>query len=130
LPFWRRIVPGLRVVLCVRDVTEVARSLHVRDGLPLVEATHLWLEYNRRLLGAVPRGRTLVTSYDVYFDHPESEIDRIVQRLDLPASTETVASAARTVKASLRHHESRRDAVVVPAEVSRIRQELDALDRD
>ncbi len=45
LPFWKPLLPDVRYVVCLRHPTEAARSLEVRDGLPLVQGLRLWLAY-------------------------------------------------------------------------------------
>jgi hypothetical protein len=45
LPFWRRLCPGLRCVVCVRDPLEVGRSLGKRNRIAPRKAAFLWLHY-------------------------------------------------------------------------------------
>ena len=122
LPFWLDVVPDLRLVVCVRDVVAVAHSLLVRDHSSELFGMRLWAAYNRRLLAAAPRNRTLVTRYETYFDDPEREIGRLVAFLGLEADGDTVGRAGATVEGSLRHHEVDYDPSGLPRAVARCRR--------
>jgi hypothetical protein len=102
LPFWLPLVPGLRVVVCLRNPFAVAGSLTARDGLSMRAGLRLWVAYNRELFRAAPRDRTIVTRYEAYFEDPEREIRALANRLGLSASSASVASAASTVRDDLR----------------------------
>jgi hypothetical protein len=124
LPFWLDVVPDLRLVVCVRDVVAVAHSLLVRDHSSELFGMRLWTAYNRRVLRASPRGRTLVARYESYFDDPRRETERLVAFLGLPADPETVGRAAATVDRSLRHHQVDYNPAGLPRGVARCRREL------
>lgn len=51
LPFWRRVVPEPRYVVCLRDPAEVSASLTKRDGLAPARGIYLWLRYTVESLG-------------------------------------------------------------------------------
>ena len=124
LPFWLDVVPDLRLVVCVRDVVAVAHSLLVRDHSSELFGMRLWAAYNRRVLAASPRGRTLVTRYESYFDDVRAEIVRLVAFLGLEADRDTIARAAETVERSLRHHRVDYDPAGLPRGVARCRREV------
>ena len=46
LPFWKRILPPVHYVICMRSPAEVAASLEQRDGLPREKSIRLWQVYN------------------------------------------------------------------------------------
>jgi hypothetical protein len=52
LPFWQRLVPGLRYVICVRNPIDVAESLRAREGEDPPIEHHLgnWLRYTASAL--------------------------------------------------------------------------------
>ena len=54
MPFWRQLLPGLKVVVCVRNPLEVAHSLSQRGMSSLAFGLRLWQTYYERLLAAVP----------------------------------------------------------------------------
>jgi hypothetical protein len=118
LPFWRRFVPDLRVVICLRNPLEVADSLHRRSGYSHALGLALWRRYNDALL-ALPPGRRLVTAYDAYFDDAARELRRVLDFLGVSVSAPIVAAALSAVSGGLRHHrytaEDLREAGVAPA---------------
>jgi len=108
LPFWRTVVPDLRIVVCVRHPVEVAESLTKRGSSSRRFGLDLWLAYNRRLLADSSSGERVVTHYSAYFHDARAELERIRDALGLTASDEELAEAgSATVAGSLRHHRVR-----------------------
>ena len=124
MPFWRRLIPDLKVVICVRNPLEVARSILVRgDPTSASSLLQLWLTYYRQLLSAVPPTHRIVTHYQSYFKEGRAELQRVSGWLDLQVSDETLDLASAGVSASLRHHHvTTADLVAanVPDEVLRL----------
>jgi hypothetical protein len=104
IPFWRRVIPDLKVVVCVRNPLEVVHSLFARRDLPSASLFQLWLTYYRQLLSAIPPTRRIVTHYQSYFEDARAEARRVSGWLDLQASDEIVDRALAQVSAGLRHH--------------------------
>jgi len=104
IPFWRRLIPDLKVVVCLRNPSEVARSLFVR-GDSRSASFQLWLTYYRGLLSAVPPANRIVTHYQSYFKDARAEVQRVSGWLELPVSDEAVDRACADISASLRHHQ-------------------------
>jgi hypothetical protein len=104
LPFWRRLQPGLAVVVCVRNPLEVAASLERRDGLPLAEGLSLWHTYYSRLLTDVPASARVVTRYADYLADGPGELARVLARLGLERSGRTIRTACAEIGPRLRHH--------------------------
>lgn len=117
LPFWRTVVPDLRLVICVREPGSVAHSLAARGGHSLQFGITLWTEYNRRLLRWARRA-TVVTAYESYASDREREVTRLLDRLGLPVT----AAAMVAVDPALRRQESTHDAL--PRDVARLRSRL------
>jgi glycosyltransferase involved in cell wall biosynthesis len=70
LPFWRRLLPETRYVICVRNPVEVAQSLQRRDGIPLADGVRLWQAYlAAAFLNTSGRPR-LIVAYEDYFKYP------------------------------------------------------------
>ncbi|HEY2972679.1 MAG TPA: sulfotransferase [Pyrinomonadaceae bacterium] len=123
MPFWRRLIPDLKVVVCVRNPLEVARSILVRGDPTSASLFQLWLTYYRQLLSAVPPTHRIVTHYQSYFKNARAEVQRVSGWLDLQVSDEAVDRACDDVSASLRHHHvTTADLVAadVPDEVLRL----------
>jgi hypothetical protein len=104
IPFWRRVIPDLKVVVCVRNPLEVAHSVFARGDVSSRSLFPLWLTYYRQLLSAIPPTRRIVTHYESYFQDARAEAQRVSGWLDLQASDETVDHAGAHVSISLRHH--------------------------
>ncbi|NIW80243.1 MAG: sulfotransferase family protein, partial [Calditrichae bacterium] len=46
LPFWKHLLPDVKVILCVRHPLEVAQSLRSRNGSSIIFGLNLWYQYN------------------------------------------------------------------------------------
>ena len=104
IPFWQRLIPDLKVVICARNPLEVDRSLLVRGDPAGASLAQLWLTYYRQLLSAVPPKQRIVTHYQSYFQNARAEVRRVSDLLDLQVSDEAVDRACAHVSAGLRHH--------------------------
>ena len=119
LPFWRQLIPDLRVVICVRNPLEVAHSLRVRGDLVAIPLFELWQSYYRELLLAIPRSRRVVTHYDSYFQDPVVELQRVASVIGMQVPTGTVTRVCGYVSTELRHHrvETGESAASLPSDV-------------
>jgi hypothetical protein len=104
LPLWQSVIPGLKVVICVRNPLAVAGSMWVRDGKSYAESLDLWLTYNQRALAATPRESRVVTHYESYFRDADAELRRVLSLLGLLVPDATRNAAGASVKPSLVHH--------------------------
>jgi len=104
LPFWQRLIPDLKVIACVRNPLEVARSLFVRGDVIEPAQFDLWMTYYDRLLSLTRPDQRLVTHYRSYFHDPHAELRRVLNWLGVEASDEVVESACAHISAGLRHH--------------------------
>ena len=111
LPFWRRVIPSLKVVVCVRNPLEVAHSLFVRGDVPDASQFQVWLQYYRQLLAAAPPSSRIVTHYQSYFEDPRTEVRRLSGWLGLDTSDEATERACAQVSGGLRHHHVTTDAL-------------------
>jgi hypothetical protein len=108
LPFWTSLLPETKVVVCLRNPLEVARSLHERGYSSPAFSFNLWITYNQRLLDALQEGCYIVTHYQAYFHRPQKELRRVLDFLELPASDQLIANACyTTLKRDLRSHHNR-----------------------
>jgi hypothetical protein len=103
LPFWQRLIPGLRAVMIVRSPLEVASSLTVRNGFSQASGLNLWRIYNERLITSMTSPGAVITHYDAFFEDPVTELRRILRLLGLPLSG-AVDAAATIVSPNRRHH--------------------------
>lgn len=101
LPFWRRLVPELKVVVVLRNPLDVAHSLALRDGIDMREGVQIWAAHLSRIFAATSAGDRLVTHYESYFIDPFAEAQRLFDFTGLRAEREVIVPL---VKADLRHN--------------------------
>jgi GT2 family glycosyltransferase len=104
LPFWRRAIPDLKVVVCLRNPFDVLLSLRRRGYTSPALSLRLWLEYNQRILASVSRNSRVITQYERYFEDPAGELGAVLRRLELPFNEKHLQGAVSAVKEELRHH--------------------------
>ena len=120
LPFWRAIVPELKVVVCLRNPLEVAHSMRKRGDLIGIPWFLLWLTYYRELLSAIPAQQRVVTHYESYFVDPTAELQRVSNRIGMEVQSGVIPRASAHIANDLRHHRmttSGLSATNVPDEV-------------
>lgn len=103
-PFWRRIIPDLRLLICLRNPLEVAHSLRKRGDLIGVPPFLLWLTYYRELLAATPPEERVTTHYESYFQDPTAELQRVANRIGMEAPEDVISRASAHISGELRHY--------------------------
>jgi GT2 family glycosyltransferase len=101
LRFWQELLPGLKILIVVRNPLEVAHSMRERNGTSYSFGLRLWEIYNRRLIQAAGKKDRLVTHYASFFKNAESELRRIARFAGLPDTK--VAKAAELIAPRKRH---------------------------
>jgi len=104
LPFWKRLIPELKTVVCLRNPIEVARSLHKRGFSSPAFGLHLWLIYSQRLFSSTLPSERVVTHYNSYFHNPQAELRRVLKLLKISTSEQTIDQACSSVSTELRHN--------------------------
>ncbi len=102
LPFWQRLLPNLRCIICVRSPLEVARSLAERDGLSIPAGAHLWYQYTRAAMMHTEDHPRILSFYEDYFCAPLAELNRVGKFVGL----ETIDNESRlqqVISRELRH---------------------------
>ncbi|MFB0516301.1 MAG: tetratricopeptide repeat protein [Candidatus Neomarinimicrobiota bacterium] len=120
LPFWKSLLPGLKVIVCLRNPVETARSLTQHTGSTDAFSYNLWLRYYQRILADTDPDDRLITHYDVYFIDPRSELQRVLRWLDWSVPEARAAAACQAISAPTRQQhlmETDLEAVRVPLEV-------------
>ncbi len=102
LPFWRRLVPGLKLVLCVRDPRAAVASLRRKRGISVALGARLWTVYNERATADPGGAWRVVTHYESHLFDARSEAERLVRALGLEATGEALEAAARIPTAKRR----------------------------
>jgi hypothetical protein len=67
LPFWQRLVPQMRYVVCLRNPVDVATSLRKRDGMAVEKGLELWRTYVTAALAGTSGRPRLLVPYGAYF---------------------------------------------------------------
>lgn len=109
LPFWQRLLPPMRYVICVRHPTAVARSLIHRDRMSLVGSLNLWLVYMRSALTYTADQRRVIVLYDAVIDDWHSQLERLAEfigRQDQAHDLAVQQATTEFIDADLRHHGS------------------------
>ena len=124
LPYWRRLLPRpLAAVLMWRSPTEVANSLHQRDGLDWTLGTALWESYNKTALDVLEGTPVYVASYGELLEEPADLCRALGDWLD---SLEWLASwrgtwnperAADAVSDALRHQRPESEGPLLDSQV-------------
>lgn len=104
LPFWRRLLPELKVIICLRNPVEVVQSMARRDHFSEIFGFNLWQTYNQRLMMSVTPAHRLITHYNIYFADPETELHRLLEFMNIKVHKSTVRSACQTTLSSLKRN--------------------------
>lgn len=83
LPFWKRLLPELTFVVCVRHPLDVCHSLNRRDEFPLAKGMHLWAHYIVATLLHTGNSPRIITHYENYFTDWKAELSRLRRFLGL-----------------------------------------------
>jgi hypothetical protein len=110
LPFWQRIIPRLRYVICIRNPLEVANSLAERDRMTIAAAVALWRRYTRAALAHTSGHARTVIFYEDYFSRPLRELNRLAEFCGL-ARIDSADGLLGVLAKDLRHQ--RRGAVTL-----------------
>lgn len=106
LPFWLRLIPDLKVIICVRHPLEVAQSLERRGYSSKAFGFNLWTVYNQRLIASIPAEKRLITHYETYFRYPRAELIRLLEYAGLSTDEGTLQQALASITGSLRHNQA------------------------
>lgn len=104
IPFWRGLIPDLKILVCVRNPLEVAQSLSNRAYSSFPFSMNLWRTYYQRLLSSTLPTERVVTHYDSYFHNPQAELRRVLRLLKIPTTSKIIEDACSTISVQLRHN--------------------------
>jgi len=97
LPFWKSLIPDLKVLVVVRNPLDVHASLQKRGRSSQTFALDLWLKYARSIKAATGDVGSIVTHYASFFSDPAQEIERIAAFCGLEPTAEELDSARETI---------------------------------
>jgi hypothetical protein len=132
LPFWRRaLLDRCSVVMIVRNPAEVAWSLHLRDGIPLLTGLALWSAYNRAALTGLDGLPVHLCSYEDLVNAPLQTLQTVIETLqawgDLGEEVD-ITTAADRIKSDLRRQSwprGREQLLDLPEEVEALEKLLE-----
>jgi len=124
LPFWQSLVPGLRVVVCLRHPLEVAESLGRRGYTSTAFGLHLWHAYNRALLEHIFPSERLVVHYAALLAEPRAQVRRLLDFIPCPASAEAIEASAAAPSPAERHHVYAGEEIDLPEEIEEVYRSL------
>jgi hypothetical protein len=88
MPVWHQIFNELKLapklVLCLRNPAQVARSLYARDSLDPANGEYRWLAYMIDFYRYTGNFECCAVEYEEWFDDPAANIERLRKFLDLP----------------------------------------------
>ncbi len=106
LPFWRKLIPGLKVLNCLRNPLEVSQSLAYRNGFPYTVTMDLWKTYYDTILSDPSPENQLITHYNSYFIDPQTELQRLLDFIEIPVDVHIIKKACETMMPTHRHNRS------------------------
>jgi hypothetical protein len=88
MPMWHQIFNELelapKVVLCLRNPAQVARSLHTRDGLDPANGEYRWLVHLVDFFRYANSYDFCTVEYEEWFNNPSANLEKLRRFLDLP----------------------------------------------
>jgi hypothetical protein len=88
MPVWHQIFNELKLapklVLCLRNPAQVARSLHARDGLDPANGEYRWLVHMIDFYRYTSNFDYCAVEYEKWFNNPSANIEKLREFLDLP----------------------------------------------
>jgi hypothetical protein len=84
LPFWRRLLPRMSYVICLRNVVDVAHSLEQRDGIAFADAARLWSAYTSAALEHTSGEPRLLVFYEDLMADWQREAGRMARFVGVP----------------------------------------------
>lgn len=127
VPFWLKVVPGLKFVLCVRNPLDVMASLVSYGGFSPSEGPMIWLHNNLRLLLDTAPCQRAVTFYEDYFPDYRKGLLPLLDFVGLPrpeAGSELDTKLGGFIQSDLKHHNSSAEDLLADSEIPYVVKEL------
>jgi hypothetical protein len=105
MPLWRQIFEAAgvtpRIIFCIREPTQVARSITARDRMAREQAEYRWLIYNAEAVTGIGADELCLVPYEQWFERPGETAQRIAAFLGVPKLPPQLVAAI--VDPGLRH---------------------------
>jgi len=107
LPMWHQIFAELgvapKIVMCLRNPAQVARSLQDRDGLPPDTGEYRWFVYMAEALQNLGNCQSCTLEYEAWFDGVSDNLGKLTQFLGLPPNPAAASALGDIVDRQLCH---------------------------
>ena len=114
MPVWHQIFNELKLapklVLCLRNPAQVARSLHARDGLDPANGEYRWLVHMIDFYRYASNFDCCTVEYEEWFDNPAANYRKITKISRFAVAAERIRSRSGAVG----HHRSRLHGMTTP----------------
>jgi hypothetical protein len=114
MPIWHQLANELgfapKILFCLRNPAQVARSLHAREGLPVESGEYRWLLYVVDLFRNIRGSEFCTIEYESWFEDPAPNLRKLRDFLDLPAQQPDVdvdLAIWEIIDPELRHDDQR-----------------------
>jgi hypothetical protein len=108
LPFWQRLLPPMRYVVCLRNPLDVAFSLEARESEPVTfdQGADLWLTYVRASLAASAGHPQQILFYEDLMSEPEPVVRKLARFISggKPSKSDVRAAIRVANRGNLWHH--------------------------
>jgi len=106
VPFWKKIFPNLKLIICLRNPLEVAYSLSKRiiSHVNFQRGVKLWRDYYQILsnnLNLLSDQQIFVIHYESIMKHPDEEIERLCKFIGLSPAKNDMENAKDLINPSL-----------------------------
>lgn len=81
LPFWQQLLPEMRYVICLRNPSDVARSLKSRNGFSAEKSSRLWFRYVHSAFQHSEGKSRLIVFYEDLMKNSLRETERLADFL-------------------------------------------------
>jgi hypothetical protein len=114
MPMWHQIISELKlapkIVFCLRNPAQVARSLNGRDGFNLDIGEYRWFSYTVDFFRYTKSAEICTIEYEAWFNDPTPNLAKLRNFLDLPEDRTELdldLAVAHIVRHELRHDDPR-----------------------
>jgi hypothetical protein len=114
MPMWHQIINELKlapkIIFCLRNPAQVARSLNQRDGFSLDTGEYRWFSYTADFFRYTQSAEFCTIEYESWFEDPALNLAKLRNFLDMPEDLSELDldfAVAQLVRHDLRHDDPR-----------------------
>jgi hypothetical protein len=127
IPFWRKVVPDLRFIFCMRNPLDAISSFAASFSYTRHHAGERWLLHGLKVLMETNPEERFVTFYEEYFPDYRNGLLPVLEFLGLPkpaAGSPTDIELGRFHRAGLNHYQSSTEDLLASSDASYLMREL------